>query len=66
MSSKNPFKVGDIVQLKGGSVPMTVSGIKGSKVVCSWPEGKRTKVHEYDAAALMKAEPRAPARRVVF
>ena len=32
----NDFKVGDVVQLKSGSMPMTVTNVKQDIIECKW------------------------------
>lgn len=32
----NDFKVGDVVQLKSGSMPMTVIAVKNNEIWCKW------------------------------
>lgn len=34
--SSNDFKVGDVVRLKSGSMPMTVANIKQDFIECKW------------------------------
>jgi uncharacterized protein YodC (DUF2158 family) len=65
--AKAPFKVGDVVRLKSGGPPMTVTSIEsgenegGHLVFCIWFNSKgNEKSGHYPAAALVPVEPQAP------
>ena len=64
--AKAPFKVGDVVRLKSGGPPMTVTSIEsgendgGYVVFCIWFNTKgNEKSGHYPAAALVPVEPQA-------
>lgn len=63
MSEENPWKPGDVVQVKSGGPSMTVAGedIVG-KVICEWFDGKRQMSGTFNAAVLRKYEPPGPVR----
>ncbi len=51
------FKIGDIVRLRSGGPVMTVSGIDGTSVECTWfgADGK-VNFHHFVAAMLEREE----------
>ena len=51
------FKVGDVVQLKSGSPPLTVSSIEGDWVTCTWFSGADVKRESFETAALRLIKP---------
>lgn len=54
MANEQPFAVGDIVQLKSNGPRMTVTGVEGQTVYCTWfsPAGKQS--GDFPAGALVK------------
>ena len=54
------FKTGDVVKLKSGGPPMTVSGLpagNSSVLPCSWFDGADVKHSTFMPAALMPCDP---------
>jgi uncharacterized protein YodC (DUF2158 family) len=49
------FKVGDVVQLKSGSPPMTIEEIGGGRARCVWFEDTKRQAKWFDIAALEPA-----------
>ena len=60
------FKVGDVVILKSGSPPMTVTAVEGDQVTCVWFEHVGTKNQKksgtFPATTLKAMPPRRPLR----
>lgn len=50
------LKVGDIVQLASGGMPMTINSVDGVKIECWWTEGKKQRSHVFNSAALVPAK----------
>lgn len=51
------FKVGDVVQLKSGSVTMTIEEIdEDGDVSCVWFEGKQPQRGSFPVATLQRAD----------
>jgi uncharacterized protein YodC (DUF2158 family) len=63
MAAENDIKPGDVVQLKSGGPPMTVTQIGQANYEdflsawCSWFEGKKANQGVYALVALKKATP---------
>ena len=51
---KDPFEVGDVVQLKSGGEAMTVESCDGNQVLCVWSEGKKVHRDHFAAGTLRK------------
>ena len=65
MSDENPWKPGDIVQLKSGGPQMTVAGEDQlGMVICEWFVGPNANSKSFNAAVLKKYEPPQPTRVV--
>jgi len=57
MTAENPWKEGDIVQLKSGGPAMTVAGTDMiGKVICEWFVGTTQKSSSFNAGTLKKYE----------
>ena len=50
------FKPGDVVTLKSGGPPMTVTKREGGRVWCEWFDGKATQGRYFDEIALRPAK----------
>ena len=63
MSDENPWKPGDVVQVKSGGPPMTVAGEDElGMVICEWFVGSNPQSKTFNAAVLKKYEPPKPAQ----
>jgi uncharacterized protein YodC (DUF2158 family) len=57
MSEENPWKPGDVVQVKSGGPPMTVAGEDEiGMVICEWFVGTNPQTKTFNAAVLKKYE----------
>lgn len=55
------FKPGDVVIVRSGGVPMTISTITGEDVKCQWLDAKQKRQEgTFNAAVLKKFERRGP------
>jgi uncharacterized protein YodC (DUF2158 family) len=69
MSNAATYAPGDVVQLKSGSPPMTVSGKHAfsDELICKWFDGKKPMEETFDAALLARyVPPRRGAISVAF
>lgn len=58
MSDENPWKPGDVVQVKSGGPPMTVAGEDQlGMVICEWFVGTNQKTGTFNHPVLKKYEP---------
>jgi uncharacterized protein YodC (DUF2158 family) len=48
------FKIGDVVMLKSGSVPMTIHSINANVVECAWCDGIHNKSVKYHMDVLIE------------
>ncbi len=54
------FKVGDVVEIKSGGVPMTVESTEGQWVTCVWYVGEKFSRQEFDGVMLKEVPPEEP------
>jgi uncharacterized protein YodC (DUF2158 family) len=69
MSNAATFAPGDVVQLKSGGPPMTVSGKHAfsDELTCKWFDGKKPMERTFDAALLaLYVAPRRGAISIAF
>lgn len=65
MSDENPWKPGDVVQVKSGGPPMTVAGEDQlGRVICEWFVGTNQKTGTFNHPVLKKYEP--PTRGPIY
>ncbi|HEY3919735.1 MAG TPA: DUF2158 domain-containing protein [Stellaceae bacterium] len=48
------FKVGDVVQLASGGIPMTVTHVDGTNIECHWSEGNKQRSKVFQSATLVQ------------
>lgn len=54
------LKVGDIVEMKSGSIPMTIIAINGDKAICQWSNNGQPQQGEFNLVGLTKFTPILP------
>lgn len=58
MENKEQVKIGDVVYLKSGGQPLTISAISNEEANCYWMNGNEIKYYRVPVAVLTKVKPK--------